>query len=216
VLPDSVSTEQAAILDVYACGIHAIHRVHAFPSDNVVVVGPGPIGIACAAAYRAIGAKSVIVLGTRDHALELAKSHACDEVVNIREVDPVEAVMDLTDGQGADVVIEAVGGRSPTFASDMAMLAKQGSLGIIGSYQVPQTLDSGYAMRQEIQIVWINSYAAWNGVPEFQITLDWIESGRFQPEKIITHKLPLDKIADGFAMLANRAESKAAKILIIP
>ncbi len=216
VLPDAVSTDAAAILDVYACAIHTIHRVHAYPSHTVVVVGPGPIGISIAEAYRALGARQVIMLGTGDHALGLAKTFACDHIINTINVDPVQAVKDLTGGEGADVVIEAVGGHASTFATCMAMLAKQGTLGIIGMYQELQTLDTALAMQKEIEISWINSYAAWNGVPEFQITLDWIVSGRFQPERMITHKVPLDKIAEGFALATNRRESKAVKVLVIP
>jgi 2-desacetyl-2-hydroxyethyl bacteriochlorophyllide A dehydrogenase len=216
VLPDSVSTEAAAILDVYACAVHSIHRIHAYPSYNVVVIGPGPIGISIAEAYRALGARQVIMVGTSDYSLQLAKSFACDQTINSAKVDPVTLVREMTSGEGADVVIEAVGGHSSTFASSIAMLANQGTLGIIGMYQELQSLDTALAMQKEIQISWINSYAAWNGVREFQITLDWIVSGRFQPDKIITHKVPLDKIGQGFAMVTNRKESHAVKVLVLP
>jgi threonine dehydrogenase-like Zn-dependent dehydrogenase len=215
-LPDDLSLDAAGILDVYACAVHVSHRVPVFPSYNVVVVGAGPIGLSTAEAYRALGARQVIVVDIVDDALEVAKNVAADQVVNSAQVDPVEAVKDLTNGEGADIVIEAVGGRAPTFANDVHMVARNGTLGIIGMYTVPQTLDSAEAMRKQMQITWINSYGAWKGVPEFKIALDMMVSGRFHPLDIITHRFPLDEIGDAFYAAANKNESGAIKVLVVP
>jgi 2-desacetyl-2-hydroxyethyl bacteriochlorophyllide A dehydrogenase len=215
-LPDELSLESASILDVYACAVHVVHRVPPKPSHNVVVVGAGAIGLSAAEAYRALGVRQVIVVDIVDHALSRAKEIAADEVINSMQVDPVEAVRDLTAGEGADIVIEAVGGRAPTFANDVHMVARNGTLGIIGMYSVPQTLDSQEAMAKQMQITWINSYAAWEGVPEFEIALDMMLAGRFQPDKLITHRFPLDETAAGFAAAVDKSESGAIKVLIIP
>jgi 2-desacetyl-2-hydroxyethyl bacteriochlorophyllide A dehydrogenase len=215
-LPDELPMESASILDVYACAVHVAHRVPVNPSYNVVVVGAGAIGLSAAEAYRALGARQVIVVDVVDHALERAKEIAADEVINSMSVDPVEAVKELTGGEGADIVIEAVGGRAPTFANDVHMLARTGTLGIIGMYSVPQTLDSQEAMAKQIQITWINSYGAWEGVPEFKIALDMMMAGRFQPDKLITHRFSLDETAAGFAAASDKTESGAIKVLIIP
>jgi len=67
-----------------------------------------------------------------------------------------------------------------------------------------------------MQITWINSYAAWDGVPEFKIALDMMMAGRFQPEKLITHRFPLEETAAGFAAASDKTESGAIKVLIIP
>jgi 2-desacetyl-2-hydroxyethyl bacteriochlorophyllide A dehydrogenase len=215
-LPDELSMEAASILDVYACAVHVVHRVPVKPSYNVVVVGAGAIGLSAAEAYRALGARQVIVVDIVDHALARAREIAADEVINSMQVDPVETVMDLTGGEGADIVIEAVGGWAPTFASDVHMVAHNGTLGIIGMYSVPQTLDSQEAMAKQMQITWINSYAAWDGVPEFKIALDMMMAGRFQPLELITHRFPLQETAAGFAAATDKTESGAIKVLITP
>jgi len=158
----------------------------------------------------------VIAVDMLDHALAKAKDIAADEVVNAARVDPVEAVRELTDGEGGDIVIEAVGGTAPTFANDLHMVAQNGTLGIIGSYQVPQTLDSREAMAKQIQITWINSYGVWEGVPEFEIAMELMTAGKFHPLEIITHRFPLDEIADAFAAADNKRESGAIKVLITP
>ncbi len=215
-LPEELSIEAASILDVYACAVHVVHRVPVKPSYHVVVVGAGAIGLSAAEAYKALGARQVIVVDVVDHALAKAKEVAADEVINSAQVDPVEAVKELTDGEGAHIVIEAVGGRAPTFANDVHMVAHNGTLGIIGMYSVPQTLDSQEAMAKQMQITWINSYGAWEGVPEFKIAMDMMTSGKFQPLKMITHRFPLEEIAAGFAAAANKAESGAIKVVVIP
>jgi 2-desacetyl-2-hydroxyethyl bacteriochlorophyllide A dehydrogenase len=215
-LPDELSLDAAGILDVYACGVHVAHRVPVKPSYNVVVVGAGPIGLSAAEAYKALGARQVIVVDLVDEALAKAKEVAADEVVNPGQVDAVEAVKDLTGGEGADIVIEAVGGRAPTFVTDVHMVARTGTLGIIGMYTQPQTLDSQEAMAKQMQITWINSYGAWEGVPEFKIAMDMMVSGQFHPMQIITHRFPLEEIGAGFEAAVNKGESGAVKVLVTP
>lgn len=215
-LPDELSMEAASVLDVYACAVHAVHRVPVKPSYSVAVIGTGPIGLSVAEAYKAMGARQVIVCGRRDAVLSTAQEIVADEVINDAEVDPVEAVRALTDGYGAEVVIEAVGGRAPTFEPALRMVAPNGTLGIIGIYTTPQALDAREAMAKQMQITWINSYGLWEGVPEFEIAMDMVTSGAFHPLQLITHRFPLDDIADGFAAAADKAESGAVKVIVIP
>jgi len=215
-LPEALSIEAASILDVYACAVHAVHRVPVRPSYTVVVIGTGPIGLSAAETYKALGARQVIVCGRRDAILARAKEIVADEVINSAKVDPLEAVKELTDGEGANVVIEAVGGRAPTFESALRMVAPNGTLGIMGMYTVPQTLDCREAYGKQMQITWINSYGAWDGVPEFRIAMDMMLSGKFHPLQIISHRFPLEEIADGFAAADGKRESGAIKVVVVP
>ena len=77
--------------------------------QTVVIVGPGPIGLSASQAAKALGAGKVILLGTRDSRLEIAKKTGVDMVVNIKEKDPVEVIMNETDGIGCDYAIESSG-----------------------------------------------------------------------------------------------------------
>src|SRR2546427_608596 len=65
-LPDHVSLEVASMLDVYACGVHAINRIPLRAIDNVCVLGTGPIGMTMGQVARAAGARRVIMVGRRD------------------------------------------------------------------------------------------------------------------------------------------------------
>ena len=97
-LPDDLSTEEAAILDVYAVAVHAVHRVPARPMDTVAVLGTGPIGLATAQVACAAGAGRVIVVGRREAPLALARQLGCDATVDVSRVDLYEALLVLTGG----------------------------------------------------------------------------------------------------------------------
>src|SRR5437588_3240009 len=114
-LPDSVSDDAAAILDCYGCAVHAVRRAPIHPYATVAVIGTGAIGMNVGQVVRASGAARVIMVGTRPQPLAIAReAGAADEGVANSQGDPVQAVLDLTGGEGADVVFETVGGDAPT------------------------------------------------------------------------------------------------------
>src|SRR5206468_2570825 len=112
----------------YACGVHAMHRVPILPYMNVVILGTGAIGMTLGQVVRASGARRVIMVGTRDEPLELARrAGAADKCIANTGKDPVELLLDLTGGEGADVVFETVGGNAPTLAQAIAMARPGGA-----------------------------------------------------------------------------------------
>src|SRR5581483_2477951 len=166
---------------------------------------------------RAIGAKQVIVVGTRDEPLEIARAcGAADAVVNGNAVDPVQAVLELTDGNGADVTFETVGGRANTIQQGIDWAAYGGKIGVVGLFVAPVQIDTRLAMRKEVEIRWVNSYSTWQGVREFQIALDLLASGKVQAGPLITHRVSLDRVAEGFAWANDKKGSGAIKVLVIP
>ena len=72
------------------------------------------------------------------------------------------------------------------------------------------------ANRKELTIAICNSYSTWHGVREFQIALDLIAEGRVQAEPLVTHRFPLDRIADGFAAADDKRGSGAIKVIVQP
>ncbi|MBX6773587.1 MAG: alcohol dehydrogenase catalytic domain-containing protein [Chloroflexi bacterium] len=216
-LPDHVSLEEAAILDVYGVAVHGVHRLPVQPWHHVAIIGTGAVGLTQGQVARALGAKQVIVIGTRAAPLEVARAcGAADAVVNAGAVDPVQAVLDLTGGAGADVVFETVGGRAPTIQQACAMAAYGGTVGVVGLFVEPAAIDTSVAMRKELEIRWVNSYSTWEGVREFQIALDLLAAGRVRAAPLITHRVPLDQIAEGFAWANDKRSSAAIKVLVIP
>ncbi|MCC6625941.1 MAG: alcohol dehydrogenase catalytic domain-containing protein [Chloroflexi bacterium] len=216
-LPDQVSLEAASLLDVYACGVHALNRIPLRPFDTVVVIGTGPIGMTAGQVARAAGARQVVMVGRRDEVLAVARAvGAADATVNGAR-DPVgPAIADLTDGLGAEIVIESVGGRAATMGLAADAAAPGGQIGVLGAIVGDVAVPYPIANRKELTIKLINSYATWGGVREFQIALDLIAGGRVQAERLITHRFPLDRIADGFAAADDKRASGALKVIIQP
>jgi 2-desacetyl-2-hydroxyethyl bacteriochlorophyllide A dehydrogenase len=215
-LPDSVSFEEAALLDVYGVAVHGAHRVQVRPIDIVAVVGTGAVGMTQAQVARALGARQVIVVGRRPQPLELARAcGAADAVVDTSVVDPVDGILDLTNGAGADVVYETSGGRGAIqLCCDIAGFG--GRIGISGLFAEPASVDTATAMRKELDLCWINSYSTWDGVREFALALELLAAGRVQARPLMSHRVPLDRIAEGFAWANDKAASGATKVMVIP
>ncbi|MGW8426244.1 zinc-dependent dehydrogenase [Peribacillus simplex] len=106
-IPDYISFEEAALIEPFSCAFRSYSAHETKPGDTVLVIGPGPIGAMHVMLNKLAGAR-VIVAGTRDARLEEIKRHGADEVINSKKVDLKTAIMDLTDGNGVDVVITAV------------------------------------------------------------------------------------------------------------
>ncbi len=216
-LPDHVTDDGAAILDVYGVAVHGVNRLPVKPFHTVAILGTGAVGLTQGQVARALGVKQVIVVGTRDEPLEIAQAcGAADAVVNGNRVDPVQAVLDLTGGEGADVVFETVGGRAPTVQQGIAMASYGGKVGVVGLFVEPIAIETGPAMRKEVEIRWVNSYSTWEGVREFQIALNLLAAGKLDARSLITHRVPLERVAEGFALANDKRGSGAIKVLVIP
>ena len=215
-LPEGVSLEEASILDVYACAVHALHRAPAGPLDTVAIQGAGAIGLATAELYRLAGAGRVIVCGRGEGTLRAARATGADEVDDVAQVDPVEAVLELTAGQGVDLVIEAVGGAGQAFAAGLKMLGRRGTMLILGNLAGPLPLPPGELQRKEARLEWSWSYGLWEGVPEFKIALDLLAAGRLKAGQLITHTFPLERIGEAFEAANHKRESGAVKVLVVP
>jgi len=215
-LPETLSIEEAAILDVYAVAVHAVHRVPVRPMDVVAVLGTGSIGLATAQVAHAAGAGQVIVIGRRQAPLAIARQLGCDATVDSSQEELLSAVLALTEGRGADVVYETVGGQAPTLEQSFQIAARGGRVGVVGMFGAPQAVDSALCMRNELSLHWVWSYGRWEGVPEFQIALDMMTAGAVDAAPLITHRYPLSEIGAAFAAADDKRRSGAVKVLVIP
>ena len=214
-LPDEISLDDAGLLDVFAVAVHALTCVPVEPAERVVVIGTGAIGLSIAQAAAAAGGH-VAVVGRREHPLQVAAETAAAHGIDSSRVDPVAAVQQWTDGVGADVVFEAVGGNAGTLAQALQLAAPRGRIGAVGSFQEPQTLDVRLGYRRELTLQWVWSYAHRGTRPEFAVALDMLARGQFQAEPLITHRYPLEQIADAFQVADDKAAAQSIKVLVNP
>jgi 2-desacetyl-2-hydroxyethyl bacteriochlorophyllide A dehydrogenase len=213
-LPDHVGLDEAALLDCYACAVHALHLAE--PDGPIVVLGCGTIGLTMGQAARAAGHR-VILTGTHDEALDLAiHSGAADVTVNVTRHDLAPVVAGETGGRGAAVVVDAVGDPKSTLEQALAVLAPGGQVTVLGVYPAAPQFDPHRAYATEATIRWSNSYGRCGGRPEFEIALELLASGRVDAAALITHRFPLRQIETAFRAMVDKAATHAVKVLVRP
>lgn len=216
-IPDNLSFEVASTADVYGCGIHCYNRIRKRLSGTIAIIGTGPIALSTAQIIKQKGRCKVIVIGRRDEALERVKNiGAADAVINKAEENVPIAIGELTEGKGADIVVEAVGGFADTLSLAFEIVAGNGMVGIMGEFFNGGLVPLKTGMEKQIDLLWITGYGNWEGKSEFQSSLDILASGQVQADSIITHRFGLNKIREAFETADNKAKSNAVKVLIIP
>ncbi|MBC8227964.1 alcohol dehydrogenase catalytic domain-containing protein [bacterium] len=214
-LPDDVSYEDAALLDCIAVGVHAVQQFKTQMTDTAVVLGDAAIGLSTMQVAKVNGARRAGVVGHHDNSLQIAEKIGADFTINGNTEDAAAKVMELTDGLGADVVYESVGGTATTLTEAVNMVRPGGTIVVIGSFAQQPELNFRRLLRYEVKLLFSWSYSRWQGIPEFQIALDLLKEGKVNAKAIITHKFPLDQISDAFHAALNKYESKATKVVVM-
>ena len=190
-VPDSLSPKQGAYIEPLACAVRGQERAAIQPGSSVVIIGAGPMGLAHAQLAKLKGAAPIIVTEMNRVRLDKAREMGADHVVDAGAEDPVEAVRKLTEGRGADYVIEAVGA-IPTYKQAFEMVRRGGTLVAYGAAPSTATLDVKpfdiYAKELTVVGSYAGTYQTW---PE---AIALIEGGRFNPETIVTEVVPLDEV----------------------
>lgn len=216
VLPDSVSVEGGALAEVYAVAVHAVNRATVSPGDSVAIIGSGPVGLTIAQVADVAGATSIAVLGKPDAPIQIAQEAVGAVPINVDKTDAVAAIMEWSDGRGADVVFEAVGGKANTLERATEIAAKRGRVCMVGGHGAPLTFSERFARSKELTIVWSFCYGRRGGKTEFQVAIDLLAAGKLDPRPLVTHRFLLNDISDAFAVAAGRDEHGSVKVLVLP
>jgi len=212
-IPDSMSYELAAVVEPSANAVHdVVERAGVDAGDFVVVLGPGPIGLLAALTARASGARQVVIVGTpADEALRLKKARELgfETVINVAQQDPLTAVQELTEGVGADLVIEC-SGAAPAIASTVELIRKKGRIcviGLTGKESIPFPWDKAAFKVCDVLFNLSTSYTSWDR------TIHLIASGQLPSGEIITRRAPLLEWRRAFEDIEAK---QALKVLLVP
>ena len=167
-IPDNVSWEQAALTEPCSVAFNAVvEKSHPRPGDLAVVLGPGPIGLLATQMLRNTGPARLVLVGLRRDAqrLELALRFGADEVIVSDETDAVARVLELGNGFGADLVIDAVG-VSATLQQALQMVRPEGQITKIGWGPGPVgfSLDPLIAKAATLQGSFSHNWGTWERV----------------------------------------------------
>lgn len=175
------------------------------PGGYVVVFGAGPIGLASIALAKASGASKIIAFEISNKRRELAKLVGAEYVYNPTEVDPVEVILDVTKGAGADMLVESAGAPTKTIPAMEKTLAIGGKIVQIGraAERVPVYLE--YFQTHAGQIFGAQGHS---GYGTFQNVIRLMASGRIDMTQIITSKFPLSDAVSAIKKTSQREDGK--------
>jgi L-iditol 2-dehydrogenase len=208
-LPDNLTFEQACMVTTAASPLWAIDLMGGYlAGETVLVLGPGPIGLIAVQLCKALGAERVILSGTRDSRLEIGKQHGADFTINVRKETLADRVGEITQGKGADSVLECAGG--PTSMQEALENVKRGGrIGVVAWYAGPVQMDMNLAVRSNVRI-----YAArGEGGMNCGRSLALMSAGKIAADPIITHHFTLDQIHEAFRTYVERIDN-ALKVII--
>ena len=208
-----MSLEQATLVEPLANAEYAIAMGRILSDDQVVVIGPGPIGILCAKAAMFRNPSKVILTGTREERLQLAREKfGVAQTLNISERGAEEHLIhDLLGNKGADVVVEASGSLSGLELA-MRIAAKEARIILEGTQAEGETVPlSRLTLRPGAQVI---NIVTWRRIDYFN-SMKYVESGRLDILPLMTHRIPLTQWEEGFDLVTNR-KSECLKVLLIP
>ena len=215
-LPENVSDDAGALLDVYGCAVHGLTRLPVKPGDRVVVIGTGAMAIAFAELSYLSGASSVAMIGRRKAAVETVAGLVNAVPISSADQNVSYAVKVWSNKRGADVVYECVGGTEQTLALAMKLACQGGSVGVEGVHTRAQSIDTITALMRELTVTWFYSHGRRGERTEYEIALDLMAQGKIKPERLITHHFPLERIGEAFAVADNHLSSGSIKVVINP
>ncbi|MFO7837813.1 MAG: alcohol dehydrogenase catalytic domain-containing protein [Candidatus Thorarchaeota archaeon] len=213
-VPEHISLQEAATGDCIAVAEHAIRKAGVSNEDDVVIIGAGSIGLFAVQAAKAAGARDVYAVGTHDFQVDAAEQVGATTAINARKEDPVEKILDMTEGKGVDKVIEAVGGKTTVINDAINMLRPQGTLVITGIFVEPIETDLFGLLTKELNVTTAWGYGYWSHRREFEVGMDLLYKGRIDAEKLVTHRYTLEEINDAYAAALDKEKEKSIKVQI--
>lgn len=235
IIPEGMDLDDAVLLtDVVPTGYQAAEMGGIQKGDTVMVFGAGPIGIMAAKCSWLFGAGRVIIIDKLDYRLEFARNYAQCEAYNYEEIgDPAVFAKKTTDSLGADVCIDAVGaeasgnlmqtitGRKLLLQAGSATalhwaincVKKGGIVSIVGVYGPTDNLvPIGNVLNKGITIR-ANQASVKRLLPRL---IEHVQNGIINPKALITHRLPLEEVAEGYRLFANKLDNCIKPVLIPP
>ncbi|MCY7312168.1 MAG: NAD(P)-dependent alcohol dehydrogenase [Pseudoxanthomonas sp.] len=213
-VPDGLTDEQVLMCpDIMSTGFSGAENGKVRIGDTVAVFAQGPIGLCAVAGARLSGASVIIGVDLLPGRLEMSRKLGADHVVDPSQGDPVEQIMQLTQGRGVDVAIEALGTQK-TFEACLRVLRPGGTLSSLGVYSSDLTipLDAFAAGLGDHRIV---TALCPGGKERMRRLMAVIASGRVDLGAMVTHRYKLDDIEAAYELFANQRDG-VLKVAITP
>jgi L-iditol 2-dehydrogenase len=200
-LPDSVSDEEAGIMEPVALALHTLELLAPRADDWACIVGQGPIGLLMTQVAKLKGCR-VVAVDLEDYRLDYAKKYGADECINAGAEDVAKRVMEVT-GRGADVVVESAGTRKTVELTSM-LVSKGGRVALVGEF------DGYMDFNRADEAMFFTTY-----IPptESPTAVDLVDRKRVDVKGMITHRFRLAELEKALETAENKM-LKPMKVLI--
>jgi alcohol dehydrogenase len=178
------------------------------PGDVVAIIGAGPIGLAAVMTARLYSPSRIVVIDPAGPRRDAAKRIGADVALDDATDDVLEVVQSMTDGLGADVVMEAVG-IPETFELSTALVRPGGTVANIGVHGAPATL--------HLETLWIKDVTITTGLVDTRTTprlLRLLADRQLDPTPLVTHRFALDQLMEAYDVFGNPGETGALKVVL--
>jgi len=212
-LPETVSVEEAALVEPLGVALRAIERVHLKPGDSALIIGPGALGILAAMLLKSSGIQTLVVAGrkTSRERLKIAAEIGAT-AVEISGDNLQDEIRARTAGLGVDVVFDFTGA-SGVLGEAIKLVRSGGEIVILGggetTGEVEQKFNQNQIIAKELTILGSRNlqFSTWHRA------VNLVASQSLNLRKVITHSLPLEEYEKAFQLLIER---KALKVVLVP
>ncbi len=201
--------EQLALVETLGIGCHAVNRSGITKADKVLVVGAGPIGLACLQFAKIKGAK-VVMLDVNESRLAFAKNVMQADATVVVSVKSSEEIKAHCEGDMPTAIFDATGNPS-SMMSTFELAAFGGKIIFVGLFQGDMTFFDPLFHRRELTI-----FASRNALPEdFNYIIELMEAGKIDTNAWITHRVAFNEVADSFERLLQSGNELVKAIITL-
>ena len=216
-LPEGMDPATGTMLsDMMPTGFHGSELAEVGYGDTVCIFGIGPVGLMGVRGAVLRGAARLFAIGTRPNCVQIAKEYGATDIINYREGDIVEQVMDLTGGKGVDKVIIA-GGDNDSFAQAITILKPGGAIGNVnylgsGEFIKIPRVEWGVGMGHKK----INAGLMPGGRLRMEKLAGMVMSGRVDPSKLITHRFNgIEHLEEALLLMKDKPKDLIKPVVIV-
>jgi len=210
---DRISDSVAACLQSLSDSVAAVETAEISVANTVIIFGQGSMGLECLQIARLSGAGLVITVDVRDEACQVSRELGADHAINARKTDPLAAILDLTGGNGADVVFECAGG-SPqqglaghqTLLTALEAVRAGGKIVGVSFFGSPVSLPVDRMRERSLRFVFPDVSTR----QHLEHTVRLVATGRVRLEPTIRHVLSgIESVPKAFEITANKGKYQA-------
>lgn len=209
-VPDDLEDEQVLFIgDILSTGYFAANKGAIEHGDSVVVFGAGPVGLCAVQAAKLFHPSHIILVDIDPYRLEIGARMGATHTINAKEADTLAVIAELTGGKGVDVAIEAAGAEI-TFQQAVKCVGLGGRIVLVGIFGQPVSFPMQEAFMKNVRIEMGLSYLG-----DMKKLVKLVQVGQIDLSPMITHRISLDEIENGFKMFDERLDN-VIKIVVRP